>query len=371
MSTKVKGDKIKEGSIPLSALDDKLKNEINCKYGLSGVVCILNSNNTTSDIFIISDYFVYVSSKNTIIKLKIGEQTDLAQLGGPSTIITSEVINGYKVKFSVSGSMSYYGDLIIGDKYNEVPIPTPNWNAQEGEAGYIENRTHSTKPYNKIVINDEDISAEYTLLDGLENNFAYQLEGYDRIFRVIAPETNKPIGSVEPNDWGHISSFGHGFGIICSQGKIYINNNYGYVAYKNITFWNEQISKLDEIFLPDTVLKTTPQILSDTDKNQALTNLGIDPVVWKYMCNPCIIKSGVKVPEELIGDFDEEDQQFYIKYPYKNMYVVEFGGHRINLTDASVINILAYGCIEENTEKIKFAHVVGWIDKDKEWHLEG
>ena len=150
-----------------------------------------------------------------------------------------------------------------------------DWNAQEGEPGYIENRTHSTKPYNKIVINDEDISTEYTLLDGLENNFAYQLEGYDKIFRAIAPETNKPIGNVEPNDWCHIDSFGPGFNIICSQGKIYIKNNYGYIEYKNITFWNENISQLDEIFIPNTVLKTTPQTLSDTDKNQALANLGV------------------------------------------------------------------------------------------------
>lgn len=57
---------------------------------------------------------------------------------------------------------------------------------------------------------------------------------------------------------------------------------------------------------PDTVVKTTPQTLSDTDKNQALANLGIDPIVWKYMCNPYIIElnsatSEVNnaIPEEL------------------------------------------------------------------------
>ena len=35
----------------------------------------------------------------------------------------------------------------------------------------------------------------------------------------------------------------------------------------------------NDVYLLDTVVKTTPQTLSDTDKNQALTNLGIDPVV--------------------------------------------------------------------------------------------
>ena len=32
----------------------------------------------------------------------------------------------------------------------------------------------------------------------------------------------------------------------------------------------------NELFIPDTVIKTTPQTLSDADKNQALANLGID-----------------------------------------------------------------------------------------------
>lgn len=56
--------------------------------------------------------------------------------------------------------------------------------------------------------------------------------------------------------------------------------------------------------IPDTVVKTTPQTLSDTDKNQALANLGIDPVVWKYMCNPYVIdagNSGGTIPEELVS----------------------------------------------------------------------
>ena len=50
--------------------------------------------------------------------------------------------------------------------------------------------------------------------------------------------------------------------------------------------------------IPDTVIKTTPQSLSDDDKNQALANLGIDPVVWKYLCNPYIIE-----PENTLPDY--------------------------------------------------------------------
>ena len=52
--------------------------------------------------------------------------------------------------------------------------------------------------------------------------------------------------------------------------------------------------------IPDTVIKTTPQTLSDTDKNQALSNLGIDPVVWKYLANPYIIEPVNTLPDYLI-----------------------------------------------------------------------
>ena len=39
--------------------------------------------------------------------------------------------------------------------------------------------------------------------------------------------------------------------------------------------------------------------LNDTDKNQVLANLGIDPVVWKYLCNPYIIRVGVQLTDEI------------------------------------------------------------------------
>ena len=51
--------------------------------------------------------------------------------------------------------------------------------------------------------------------------------------------------------------------------------------------------------IPDTVIKTTPQSLSAAAKNQALSNLGIDPVVWKYMCEPYIIESESRIPDYL------------------------------------------------------------------------
>ena len=94
--------------------------------------------------------------------------------------------------------------------------------------------------------------------------------------------------------------------------------------------------------IPDTVVKTTPQSLSDDDKNQALANLGIDPVVWKYICNPCIIKYGEKVPEELIGEYSDDvgsSGGYYLKYPNLAMYKIIFTDNRIDSEygEASVI----------------------------------
>lgn len=166
----------------------------------------------------------------------------------------------------------------------------------------------------------------------------------------------------------NIGEAGRSILLYLSDNELYITND---TNLNTIEIEIPNIKQIEEKYIPDTVVKTTPQTLSNTDKNQALANLGIDPVVWKYMCDPCIIKSGKKVPEELIGDFDEEQQYFYFKYPYKNMYVVDFRGHRINLTEADVISIKANGCIENATNEINIVYVEVWIDKDKEWNVEG
>ena len=48
-----------------------------------------------------------------------------------------------------------------------------------------------------------------------------------------------------------------------------------------------------------------------------LNNLSIDPVVWKYLCNPCIIKKGEKIPDDLLN---ENNSLKYDMHP--NMYRV-------------------------------------------------
>ena len=82
-------------------------------------------------------------------------------------------------------------------------------------------------------------------------------------------------------------------------------SNYGRFFYKQV--------REDQIH--NKVIKTTPQTLTDTDKNQALANLGIDPIVWKYICNPFILQTGRELPDELLT----EDRQDF-KYKIDGMY---------------------------------------------------
>lgn len=136
------------------------------------------------------------------------------------------------------------------------------------------------------------------------------------------------------------------------------------------------VKYVDDAVIPNTVLKTTPQTLTDTDKNQALANLGIDPVVWKYLCTPCIIKYGEKVPEELIGEFNEdvgESGGYELKYPYSGMY-------RIGIKEYSTEDDIDYNIIINPGTVNKYCLIMDyiwtpkniaagsiWINSDKKW----
>lgn len=172
-----------------------------------------------------------------------------------------------------------------------------DWNAKEGEAGYIKNKPFG-EGYEKL---EWQYSDEYGCL-------------------IAQLQTNKIfINGVEYTlDYQDVTG-------------IYVNGTeYGFLAYDTFiaafgsddsvidTLTNNVFalgeSVIDEKYLPDTVLKTTPQTLSDDDKNQALVNLGIDPVVWKYMCNPCIVRENDAVPYDLLDNEGELDNK-YAKYP--------------------------------------------------------
>ena len=193
---------------------------------------------------------------------------------------------------------------------------TPDWNAQEGEAGYIENRTHYEETiFSKFIEPNSDLS-EYNIEIKDENirrlgviNCIEILDGNDslEVFPVYFDfdktntiskyiEREEVTVTVSSTDWSDVKSI-----------KIEFSNRPLDFDVTTIGILGLKVSHISEKFIPDTFLKTTPQKLSDTDKNQALTNLGIDPVVWKYMCNPFIIymEQDNPVPDDLLSIIDK------------------------------------------------------------------
>jgi hypothetical protein len=154
MSTKVKGDKIKEGSIPLSALSDNVKELLNASVGFKNF-CGYLTVDAPLEIPAYSggsDYY-YVKVNNTIVEINIGTNDDITPIP-------------YGPPFSIKYTSDY-----------------PN--------------------------------AELSIITDY-------------------PQSHRNL-------------------------KIYV--------FRGINS--------NEVFIPDTVLKTTPQTLSDADKNQVLVNLGI------------------------------------------------------------------------------------------------
>lgn len=365
MNTKVKGDKIKEGSIPLSALADDVKGEFDGKYGYKNCKGVLNIHNAI--VYApINVYYIYSTDYNKSILLNPGSTVNLNSMGGPSINITSEIYEGNNVKISIddTSSVGAYGNLYVYQYHKSPTFPTPDWNAQKGEAGYIENKPFGgTRILGEIIIvSTEPLVRSVTYIIPI-NEFdtikMYYNSGYIDWINLQIDVQNKPvharpIGIVSESPIGD-------FMIQYTEESDYIQLD---VLPTSIPGDEDTFTEIGvDYILNDCIVEGIKKLPTQY--------LPIDPVVWKYMCNPCIIKSGNKVPKELIGDFDEENQCFYFKYPYKNMYVVDFRGNRINLTDASVISIKANGCIENAANEINIVCVEVWIDKDKEWYVEG
>lgn len=227
-------------------------------------------------------------------------------------------------------------DALLG-KVENNEVGGADWNAQKGEAGYIKNKPF--KFYNEDVefsipnnfLKAEDFTS-YTDWDNnittytSKNNFS---SGIADIFYMGRTDINLDYvlnGSffIRPK---HVSN---GYVIPGIFGDIFLTDRYdedagitrliitassdedvfAYKIYVDESF-SLFVETLPEVYLPKTVLKTTPQTLSDDAKNQALANLGIDPVVWKYMCNPLILGDYLlEIPLELrdiiLGDYSEE-----------------------------------------------------------------
>lgn len=212
---------------------------------------------------------------------------------------------------------------------------TPDWNANEGEAGFIKN-----KPFNLVIQN-----IDFELYDDKVSTYISDIYDYDGFYILDKPvqfngNYNFTIDYLEGFEQYR------GITIELQSSDIIVTPNYidtefgdtieGFLDYCNRIIKLFKIKVIDNLFIPDTVLKTTPQPLSDENKNQALSNLGIDPIVWKYICNPCVIKNGEQVPEDLLGNQDT------FKYTNRGMYIVYDEGSGSNYTIEEVTSTEIY-----------------------------
>lgn len=215
-----------------------------------------------------------------------------------------------------------------------------DYNAEEGEPGYIEN-----KPITKKFIKEQ--SMEFSRED--EWNSVYN--GYEavpsnttvaRVFADITTYIGEHITTTV------IVQNGSSVNILENDKENYLqismyNTSEGLTMNVGASFefsgtlkcyYYEEFKQLDEDYIPDIVLKTTPQTLSNAQKNQALTNLGIDPVVWKYVCNPYvlnILNPNAKLPMDLVNICFNDDGSY--NPIMKNLLVIGAGDDVYSITE--------------------------------------
>ena len=167
MSTKVKGDKIKEGSINFKSFDTITKGALfNLQTPIANITKESRISYTGESIYAIYDYKMY--------QINNGGKTLINQ-GPPVYIafINNEIyIEDTANYFPSNGIITLYAD-------STVKVPNPDWNAQEGEAGYIENKPDIDPVVwkymcNPLPINDQD-TCPNELLDE-QGNLKYQIK---------------------------------------------------------------------------------------------------------------------------------------------------------------------------------------------------
>lgn len=358
MSSKISinGEKIKDGSILLSALGDDVKDKLNKIFIMPEDFIEEEYNEPDEDGSLGKIKQVYVTDilENRYNKIKVdGILGDINILDGLINITAkSEVFQSEQKRDSwkrdsyievfirvqdckfkqlaylnkspfvtltdaanINGDIRY--NFVKSVTNSEITIPEENkqlfkknmgsfanWNAQEGEAGYIEN-----KPFGEIFKEVEWYLEEY-------GSYYYCVEVSNQI---------KIDGIVYDISEDVININGNGFMVAEDGIRVYgVDEDY----LKSVLVKIE--TKMDEKYLPNTVLKTTPQTLENTAKNQALANLGIDPVVMKYLANPFIIRiedGDCYVPEELVGSPVISAGVPEIKYEWKYLNPAMYIGY--------------------------------------------
>lgn len=159
---------------------------------------------------------------------------------------------------------------------------TPDWNAKEGDAGYIKN-----KPFNL-----ETKEIDFELDGGRATAYVSDIFDYEGLYILDKLIQFNGNYNFTIDCYEGFEAY-YGITIECNGNDIYITPNHTdeYDPIENmVDYCNEvikifKIKVIDSFFIPNTVLKTTPQKLSDEAKNQALANLGIKDKFQLYQEN--------------------------------------------------------------------------------------
>lgn len=316
MSTKVKGDKIKEGSIPLSALSS----DMNIPSYVDFVKKLSDEDNNTTLSIPYTNQVVLVRYDGTRI-LNSGESTTYSDYGMVFTFTASQASSSLELHIEGNGTLNpfdikvYKGINKIKKEFLPDDIGGADWNAQEGEAGYIENKPFSKEHVNKALTNyyyDEVLNR--IIHASAEGGEAIRLDNdYTIEFTVIDGASLTNPFSV-PNIVGEyivetLMGASYILGVVQFEDSLFVQIYGGPEDLLDIEY--DIIKTLKGQYIDNTVIKTTTQTLSDNDKNQALANLGIDPVVWKYIVNPIRLVPDGSCPSDAFELVDTNDPDNY------------------------------------------------------------
>lgn len=416
---------IKEGSIPLESLSEEIKSNLpHIMYLSEPIIIEIKKDIVEYKIADTNIYFGTYFQFNGVVH-KSTDEYFITNLVGPS--IKGRFAQRDKTYLILDRSPVLDETIVLYTtvNYNKIkeeflPDSIANWNAQEGEAGYIKNRTHFfewyAKPedenYNDLLLGLKDKTPISVTEDGYiktvkylanecypmwERNFEYFnklwesnsydiLDGFVTVPDISAGNASLKISisNEEDDDYNELTYVTIQWNTEDTTDDVnkvidWTCLDYYIIPYHNYEIWPLNINYIPgniarKSDIPKDIIKTTPQTLSTADKNQALTNLGIDPVVWKYICDPLIIKSGQKVPEELIGEYNEVDDEYWLKYPHKAMYKIairryieadEYGDADI-LIDCNEINASSVNALSLIIDGFPY-DIYMHIDKDKKW----
>ena len=256
----------------------------------------------------------------------------------------------------------YVSDTIARKTDLENVGGNADWNAQEGEAGYIKNRTHYEESEIRTLHHHVDYdndgsywggSDDYVYIDKFPktikiNNLSYSdsLEDTATLKSVYDVVTLRYFAMEKWNDYATISLKEY-------EGNYYLKITSNDTSSISGLEWGEPIEvtisssvPLADKFIPNTIARK-----SDVQ--------GFDPIVWKYICNPFKLKQNEYVPDELVKEINGKICFKYCKVGMYQMY-------RLN-GDLTYIPI-TIGLFSNNGEQIQseywddtYTYVVGKI----------